>query len=102
MKLCVVQFVAVTDSLDHVVCHVECSELRELGQRRELVNLVVGYPELLQRLLGGLQPVQTLDQVPPQREDLEVAQVLQVVDVGDHVGRQRELLASGERAQLQQ
>lgn len=47
-------------------------ELLELLNSRELLNVVVGDPELPQRVGDGVQVLNLLDLVAPQGEDLQV------------------------------
>ena len=72
----------VISSLDQIVRHVEGVELLELYKRLQVVDLVVGDPQLLQGLPDRLDPCQALDQVPPKRQDLQILQVLQVLNAG--------------------
>ena len=72
----------VISSLDQIVRHVEGVELLELDERLQVVDLVVGDPQLLQGLPNSLDPYQALDQVPPKRQDLQILQVLQVLNAG--------------------
>ena len=56
-------------------------ELCHVPDGLELVNLVIAEPQLLQRLPGPLNPLQRLDQVPTQRQHLEILKNLQILDV---------------------
>ena len=69
-------------SLDQIVRHVEGVELLQLDEGLEVVDLVVGDPQLLQGFPNGLDPCQALDQVPSKRQDLQILQVLQVLNAG--------------------
>ena len=77
--------------------HVECLEVDKLRHRCELLNLVVGDPELLQGVTHYLDTGQVLDQVPSETQDLEVLHVVQVGNACDHVGGEAQLLAAGQR-----
>ena len=62
--------------------HVEGVKLFEFDKRLQVVNLVVGDPQLLKGFPNRLDPRQALDQVPAQRQDFQVLQVLQVLNAG--------------------
>ena len=64
------------------MCHVEGVQLFQPNERLQVVDLVVGDPQLLQGFPNGLDPCQALDQVPSKRQDLQILQVLQVLNAG--------------------
>ena len=64
------------------MCHVEGVKLLQFDKRLQVVDLVVGDPQLLKGFPNRLDPSQALDQVPAQRQDFQVLQVLQVLNAG--------------------
>ena len=62
--------------------HVKGVELLQLDEGLEVVDLVVGDPQLLQGFPNRLDPCQALDQVSSKRQDLQILQVLQVLNAG--------------------
>ena len=72
----------VISSLDKIVRHVEGVELLQLDEGLQVVDLVVGDPQLLEGFPDCLDPCQALNQVSSQRQDLQILQVLQVLNAG--------------------
>ena len=64
------------------MCHVEGVKLFQFDKRLQVVDLVVGDPQLLKGFPNCLDPCQALDQVSSQRQDLQILQVLQVLYAG--------------------
>ena len=62
--------------------HIESVELLQLDKRLQVVDLVVGDPELLQGVSHCLDPRQALDQISSKGQNLQILQVLQILNTG--------------------
>ena len=67
-------------------------ELCHVSDGLQLVNLVIAEPQLLQCLPRPLNPLQRFDQVPTERQHLEILKNLQILYVDNEVGGQGEFL----------
>ena len=66
--------------------HVESVELGHVPDRLQFVNLIVRDPQLLQSLPGTLDTSQRFDQISAQRENSQILENLQVLNVDNQVG----------------
>ena len=62
--------------------HVEGVQLFQPHERLQVVDLVVGDPELLQGVPHCLDPRQALDQISSEGQNLQILQVLQILNTG--------------------
>ena len=72
--------------------HVESVELCHVSDWLQFVDLIVRDPELLQGLSCTLNTSQRFYQISAQRENLQILQDLEVLNVDNQVGGQRQLL----------
>ena len=69
-----------------VMSHVESVELGHVPDRLQFVNLIVRDPQLLQSLPGTLDTSQRFYQISAQRENSQILENLQVLNVDNQVG----------------
>eukprot|EP00967_Tisochrysis_lutea_P026295 scaffold30346_cov30-Tisochrysis_lutea.AAC.2 len=74
-------------------------EILKFLDTRQRPNLVVGNPQLLQRIGDRVNAIERFDGIAPERKDFKVIQAIEVRDLIDGVGRESQVLARLERAE---